>query len=262
MLTRATGDGKAGDSVDAQKTWVSATITIAPSATNEVGVSRTPSRSRCSKDTGTAASCRRAGEHVDVTLTDANGATHTGADRHLHERRREHGRERPVHDHLHLADRGHGHRPRDRDAHASAASPITVQTDGIAPNSGDAVKTFVDANIQITPATAANPIGTNHTLTGHVNVNDRRRRRLRERPGGHADHLHDRLRPGRFVGGDAPARRSAATGSLHRRDHARPRPARRSCGRRPTVTVGGVALHRATTATARPATAPTRRRPG
>jgi uncharacterized repeat protein (TIGR01451 family) len=30
----------------------------------------------------------------------------------------------------------------------------------------------VDANIQITPASAVNPISTNHTLTGHVNVND------------------------------------------------------------------------------------------
>jgi uncharacterized repeat protein (TIGR01451 family) len=29
----------------------------------------------------------------------------------------------------------------------------------------------VDANIQVTPASAINPIGTNHTLTGHVNVN-------------------------------------------------------------------------------------------
>ena len=46
------------------------------------------------------------------------------------------------------------------------------QTDGVAPNSGDAVKTYVDANIQITPATATNPVSTNHTLTGHVNVND------------------------------------------------------------------------------------------
>jgi uncharacterized repeat protein (TIGR01451 family) len=30
----------------------------------------------------------------------------------------------------------------------------------------------VDANIQITPASAVNPISTTHTLTGHVNVND------------------------------------------------------------------------------------------
>src|SRR4029079_10549314 len=28
----------------------------------------------------------------------------------------------------------------------------------------------VDANIQITPQTATNPVGTNHVLTGHVNV--------------------------------------------------------------------------------------------
>ena len=30
----------------------------------------------------------------------------------------------------------------------------------------------VDANIQITPATATNAVGTNHTLTCHINVND------------------------------------------------------------------------------------------
>ena len=63
-------------------------------------------------------------------------------------------------------------------AHASStlsvagSAAFTVQTDGVAPNSGNAVKTYVDANIQITPATANNPVSTNHTLTGHVNVND------------------------------------------------------------------------------------------
>ena len=36
--------------------------------------------------------------------------------------------------------------------------PFTVQTDGSAPNSGDAVKRFVNANIQITPANATNPV--------------------------------------------------------------------------------------------------------
>jgi uncharacterized repeat protein (TIGR01451 family) len=61
--------------------------------------------------------------------------------------------------------------------HASATvtingTAIPVSTNGVAPNSGDAVKTFVDANIQISPLTDANPVSTNHTLTGHVNVND------------------------------------------------------------------------------------------
>ena len=47
---------------------------------------------------------------------------------------------------------------------------VTVQTNGVAPNSGDAVKTFVNANIAITPATANNPVGTNHVLTITVNA--------------------------------------------------------------------------------------------
>src|SRR5204862_121291 len=60
--------------------------------------------------------------------------------------------------------------------HATATLPvdgrsITVATDGAADDSADAVKTFVDANIQISPLTATNEIGTPHTFTGHVNVN-------------------------------------------------------------------------------------------
>src|SRR5207248_6222200 len=60
--------------------------------------------------------------------------------------------------------------------HATATLPvdgrsITVATDGQADNGSDAVKTFVDANIQISPPAANNPISTNHTLTAHVNVN-------------------------------------------------------------------------------------------
>src|SRR4029079_1800216 len=50
-------------------------------------------------------------------------------------------------------------------------TPFTVTTNGTAPNSAPAVKTFVDANIAISPLTDVNPVGANHTLTGHVNVN-------------------------------------------------------------------------------------------
>src|SRR5262249_5973816 len=38
--------------------------------------------------------------------------------------------------------------------------------------SGPAVKTFVDANISITPLTANNPVGANHVLTATVMIND------------------------------------------------------------------------------------------
>jgi uncharacterized repeat protein (TIGR01451 family) len=48
---------------------------------------------------------------------------------------------------------------------------VTISTNGLAPNSSDAVKTFVDANIQITPLTDNNPVSTNHVLTAHVNTN-------------------------------------------------------------------------------------------
>ncbi len=36
----------------------------------------------------------------------------------------------------------------------------------------NANKTFVDANIQISPPNATNEVGSPHTLTAHVNVND------------------------------------------------------------------------------------------
>src|SRR2546425_858639 len=45
------------------------------------------------------------------------------------------------------------------------AGSATRTTDGTAGNSGPASKTWVDATIAITPATATNAVGTNHTLT-------------------------------------------------------------------------------------------------
>src|SRR5262249_54572692 len=77
-LTRTTNDGKAGDSVDAQKVWVAprAQIAIAPSATNEVGHAHTFTVT-LQKDLGNGTFVPAAGEHVDVTLTDSNGAAHT-----------------------------------------------------------------------------------------------------------------------------------------------------------------------------------------
>jgi hypothetical protein len=48
---------------------------------------------------------------------------------------------------------------------------IHVTTDGSNGNSGSATKTWVDANIQISPLQDTDPINDQHTLTGHVNVN-------------------------------------------------------------------------------------------
>src|SRR5205814_1125815 len=54
---------------------------------------------------------------------------------------------------------------------ATSSIPLTGDgsvartTDSTAGNSGPASKTWVDATIAITPATATNAVGTNHTLT-------------------------------------------------------------------------------------------------
>ena len=57
----------------AVKTWVNATISITPSATNEVNAPHTFTTT-VMKDTGTGTLVPAAGETVDVTLTSSNGA--------------------------------------------------------------------------------------------------------------------------------------------------------------------------------------------
>src|SRR5206468_2060774 len=47
----------------------------------------------------------------------------------------------------------------------TGAGSATRTTDGTAGNSNPASKTWADATIAITPATATNAVGTNHTLT-------------------------------------------------------------------------------------------------
>jgi uncharacterized repeat protein (TIGR01451 family) len=168
-LHRETGDEKAGDSGDATKLWASAKISIAPTATNEVGQSHTFTVTLM-KDTSEGTFVPAADEHVAVTLTDSNGANHsapTGSCTNA-------GPNTDVNGQCTItftsvsAGKVTGHAT--ATLTISGAS-ITVSTNGTSGNSADAVKTFVDANIQITPGTAINAVGTTHTLTGHVNVN-------------------------------------------------------------------------------------------
>jgi len=166
-LHRESNDGKAGDSIDATKLWASAKITIVPNETHEVGTSHTFTVTLLKDTNGTFVPA--SGEHVAVTLTDASGAAHTaptgtctsaGANTDANG-------QCTITFTSSTAGTVTGH------ASATLAvggAAITVATNGIAGSSNDAIATFVDANIQITPATAINPISTNHTLTGHVNV--------------------------------------------------------------------------------------------
>ncbi len=168
-LHRESGDGKAGDSADASKLWAAARITIAANATNDVGQAHTFTVT-LSKDTG-AGFVAAPGEHVDFTLTDSNGANHsapTGTCTNAGSNTNSSGQCTIT-----FTSSSAGKVT----AHASATLTIgglafPVATDGAASNSGDAVKTFVDANIQITPTTAINPTSTNHVLTAHVNVDN------------------------------------------------------------------------------------------
>ena len=75
-----------------------------------------------------------------------------------------------MHDHLHVELDGDGHWARLERLVGGRLGAVLGGDDGVAPNAPDAVKTFVNANIQITPANATNPIGTNHVLTITVNA--------------------------------------------------------------------------------------------
>ncbi len=210
-LHRETGDGLPGDSGNASKQWVGAKIAIAPSATNAVGAPHTFTVT-VSRNTGSGY-VAAPGEHVDFTLTNSNGAAFV----------------------LNAAASTCDNAGPNTDAqgqcvivftsptggqvtgHASAVLAVdggfvTVQTDATGDNSADAVKTYVDANIQITPQIATNPIGTTHTLTGHVNVNNGAGG-FTNAPAGTLITFTKVSGPGSFVGGINTCTTVGATGS-------------------------------------------------
>src|ERR1041384_2472563 len=107
-----------------------------------------------------------AGEHVDFTLTDSNGATHsaatgtcTGA-----------GANTDANGKCTITFTSNS--TGKVSAHASSTvtlgtpgTTFTVETDGAGLNSGNGVKTFVDAKISIAPNAATNRVGDPHTFT-------------------------------------------------------------------------------------------------
>ena len=163
-ITRTTNTATntaAGGSGNANKKWVAAVITIAPDGTNEVGQPHTFTVS-LRKDTGDGSGFQpAAGETVTVTLTSSNGAAAAPAGPFTGTTNAS-GQFQVT---FSSASAGKVV------GHASSTLTIdgatfTVQTDP------DATKTYVHANIQISPNTDANPVGATHVFTGHVNVND------------------------------------------------------------------------------------------
>src|SRR5262249_21449364 len=76
-IHRETGAGLPGDSTNANKTWVNAAISIAPSATNEVGHAHVFTVTVV-QDTGTGSFTLAPNAPVTVTCVAANGAAASG----------------------------------------------------------------------------------------------------------------------------------------------------------------------------------------
>jgi uncharacterized repeat protein (TIGR01451 family) len=164
-LHRATGDAHAGDSANAQKTFVDANIQInPPSATNEVGSPHVLT-AHVNVNDGTGFGNAPAGTTINFTKVSGPGALSaascltvlaTGSCQ------------------VTLTSSTAGVTT------INAATDVTVRGlplhratgDAHADDSANAQKTFVDANIQINPPSAINPVSTNHVFTAHVNVND------------------------------------------------------------------------------------------
>jgi hypothetical protein len=169
-------DGYGAFTVQNQKLFADANISITPNGTNEVGNNHTFTVT-VMKNIGNGM-VAAAGEHVTVSLANSNGATGT----------------------LNAASSTCDNAGANTDANgkcllvisspttgqtvANAAVTLTINgpggtstqltrdtspataTIGSGPGgSGPATKTWVDANITVTPQTAVNPTGTNHTFT-------------------------------------------------------------------------------------------------
>ena len=166
-MVQTNGVGQNGS--DAVKTFVDARIHITPDDTNEVGQPHTFT-AFVEKNLGVGGGWVAAGgATVSITLANSNGGVADPA-----------GPFNGTTDAAgHFSATFTSNTPGQVTGHAesslnlgSAQDPIVVQTNGVGQNGGNALKTFVDANIQIAPLSDNNPVSTNHTLTGHVNVND------------------------------------------------------------------------------------------
>ncbi|GAG37366.1 unnamed protein product, partial [marine sediment metagenome] len=156
-------DGAGANSGPAEKTWVDANIQITPpTGTNEIGTPH-PLTGHVNVNPGTGFVNAPAGTEIDFVIVSGPGSltasscTTTDASGSCS---------------VDLTSSTPGVTT------VKATTDVTVggvdlhrETDGAGANSGPAEKTWVDANIQITPPTGTNAVDTPHPLTGHVNVN-------------------------------------------------------------------------------------------
>ena len=207
-LSRATGDANVGDSADAQKLWQfrDANIQISPpTATNEIGTNHTLT-GHVNVDTGSGFVNAPAGTTINFSIASGPGSFVGGVSSC-----NTIGSTGSCTVQITSATPG--------TTVVKAATDVTVTGvvlhretgDGLPGDSANAQKTWVDANIQITPATATNPLNTNHTLTGHVNVNSGSG--FVNAPDGTLITFTIQSGPGSFVGGLNTCTTAGGTGS-------------------------------------------------
>jgi uncharacterized repeat protein (TIGR01451 family) len=172
-LTRATGDGLSGDSSNAVKTWVDAKIAINPlSATNETGSAHTFTVT-VSKDLGDGSGFVAAsGATVTATLTDSNGATHSAAGGTCVTGTTDANGQCTIIVNSSTPGKVTVNATVTLSLGTPAISVTRSTSDGKPGDSANAVKTFVDSYITISPATAINNVTVTHTFTIQVFTND------------------------------------------------------------------------------------------
>src|SRR6266508_2333779 len=166
-------DGEGLNSDDATKVFVDASISITPSATNEVGTEHTFTVT-VKENFGDGAGYVSATDgHVDFTLTDSNGATsnlNAGASTcdDAGDNLDSSGQCTIVFVSL-SAGKVTGHASITLDV---SGVSLSRETDGTHLNSGDAVKVYVDAFITLSPLFDTNEGNDAHTITVHVEIDD------------------------------------------------------------------------------------------
>ena len=192
-------DGTSGNSEEAEKFWVDASVSIAADDTNAVNESHT-----FTITVTTASSAGVTIDYIDITPTgdtsfitsdtcvDNQSSTATSCTVTVNS-----------------AAAGSASIGADVEVGFSAGSETAVvnrSTDGTTTpsglsNSDEATKTWVNAKISLTPATGTNPVGTNHELTCTVQVNNGTG--WANAPDGTVCDADIDSGPGSFVGGDS-----------------------------------------------------------
>ncbi len=171
-LTRTTGQAAPGheNSGNAAKNWVGAKITITPaSAFNEIGAPHTLTVT-VSRDIGNGF-VPAPGEHVDFTLTDSNGATHSAATGSCTTAgaNTDAAGQCTITFTSNTAGQVTAHA---KSTLAVDGKSVTVETDGTGAEFRQCGEVVCGCEYpDLRRCRITNPVSTNHTLTAHVNVN-------------------------------------------------------------------------------------------